>query len=175
MTRGQGEGKKARVDFRGMTKDDWPRVRKIYEEGIETGDATFETVAPEWEEWNREHVEACRLVAEAEGRVVGWAALSPVSDRCAYGGVGEVSVYVAGEAQGMGIGTLLLSLLIEASEEMGFWTLQAGIFPENAGSIHIHEKCGFRTLGVRERLGKMKGVWRDVVLMERRSDTVGID
>ena len=104
---------------------------------------------------------------------MGWAALSPVSDRCAYGGVGEVSVYVAGAAEGRGIGTHLLEALVTASEEAGFWTLQAGIFPENAGSIRIHEKCGFRTLGIRERLGKLAGAWRDVVLLERRSPTVG--
>jgi phosphinothricin acetyltransferase len=104
---------------------------------------------------------------------VGWAALTPVSERCVYGGVAEVSVYVAGEVRGRGLGTLLLESLVKASEEAGFWTLQAGIFPENVGSVRIHEKCGFRVVGVRSRLGKLKGVWRDVLLMERRSPVVG--
>jgi phosphinothricin acetyltransferase len=161
--------------IRPLHQADWPAVRGIYEEGIATGHATFETAAPAWKDWDAEHVRACRLVAEADGRIVGWAALSPVSDRCAYGGVGEVSVYVAGDAQGGGLGTLLLEALVNASEEAGFWTLQAGIFPENVGSIRIHEKCGFRTLGVRERLGKLAGAWRSVLLMERRSSVVGTD
>ena len=161
--------------IRPMKPSDWPRVKEIYQEGIETGDATFETKAPEWEVWDGDHVANCRLVAEDGGDILGWAALSPVSDRCAYGGVGEVSVYVGGRARGKGMGTILLDALVEASEKAGFWTLQAGIFPENAGSIHIHEKCGFRVLGVRERLGKMKGVWRDVVLLERRSSRVGVE
>lgn len=152
---------------------DWPRVRGIYEEGIGTGHATFETEAPSWEEWDAQHLRSCRLVAEVGGQVVGWAALCPVSDRCVYGGVAEVSVYVADDVKGRGIGTRLLQELVTASEARGFWTLQAGIFPENIGSVRIHEKCGFRVIGSRERLGKMKGIWRDVLLMERRSPTVG--
>ena len=154
---------------------DWPRVREIYEEGIATGHATFETQAPTWEEWDKNHIDACRLVAVDEGRVCGWAALWPASDRCVYGGVAEVSVYVSGEVRGRGIGTRLLEALVRASEENGFWTLQAGIFPENGSSVRIHEKCGFRVLGIRERLGKMGDVWRDVLLMERRSSTNGFD
>ncbi|MGD2122813.1 MAG: GNAT family N-acetyltransferase [Gemmatimonadota bacterium] len=154
---------------------DWPRVREIYEEGIATGDATFETEAPSWEEWDAKHIGSCRIVAEVDGLVQGWAALWPASDRCVYGGVAEVSVYVGSQAQGRGLGTVLLRSLVEESERAGYWTLQAGIFPENRSSVRIHEKCGFRILGTRERLGKMGGSWRDVLLMERRSAAVGIE
>jgi phosphinothricin acetyltransferase len=161
--------------IRPLVATDYPRVRGIYMEGIATGHATFETGAPEWEGWDRKFLKKCRLVAELDGEVLGWAGLSPVSDRCVYGGVGEVAVYVAGEARGKGIGTRLLEALITASEDAGLWTLQAGIFPENVGSVRIHEKCGFRVIGKRERLGKMGGRWRDVLLLERRSDRVGVD
>jgi phosphinothricin acetyltransferase len=161
--------------IRALLPTDWERVRTIYEEGIASGDATFEPESPAWEEWDAKHIRSCRLVAEKGGRVLGWAALWPVSDRCVYGGVAEASVYVAMEAQGKGIGTRLLEELVRASEREGFWTLQAGIFPENESSVRIHEKCGFRTIGFRERLGRMGDVWRDVLLMERRSSTVGID
>jgi len=157
-----------------MSAADWPAVRRIFREGIATGHATFESEAPPWEAWDAAHLEEPRLVAEEDGEVVGWAALSPVSDRCVYGGVAEVSVYVAEGARGRGVGRALLSELVRASEEEGIWTLQAGIFPENRASIHIHERCGFRTVGVRERLGEMHGEWRDVVFMERRSDVVGV-
>lgn len=159
--------------LRPLVRADWPAVEEIYEEGITTGHATFELAPPGWEEWDAEHAACCRLVAEDDGAILGWAALSPISDRCVYGGVAEVSVYVAGEAQGRGIGTRLLESLVKASEDAGYWTLQAGIFPENMGSVRIHERCGFRILGVRERLGKLNGVWRDVLLMERRSSVVG--
>jgi phosphinothricin acetyltransferase len=167
----------ADIVIRPLLAADWPRVREIYEEGIATGHATFETAAPKWSRWDAGHVEACRIVAQDPDteRVLGWAALSPVSDRCVYGGVGEVSVYVAAEAQGRGLGTRLLEALVRASEDAGFWTLQAGIFPENQASVRLHARCGFQTLGVRERLGKLNGTWRDVVLMERRSPTVGTD
>ena len=158
-----------------MTPDDWPRVKAIYEEGIATGDATFETRAPSWEGWDEKFIQDCRLVAEVNGEVAGWAGLSHVSDRCVYGGVAEVAVYVASEARGQGMGTLLLKALVEASEEVGLWTLQAGIFTENVGSVRIHERCGFRLVGIRERLGKMGGRWRDVLLLERRSTRVGAD
>jgi L-amino acid N-acyltransferase YncA len=162
------------MSLRPLLPADWPRVREIYAQGIATGHATFESRPPEWEAWDRAHVRRCRLVAEGEdGTVLGWAALSPVSDRCVYGGVGEVSVYVADEAQGRGVGRFLLNALVEASEEAGFWTLQAGVFPENGPSVRLHERCGFRVIGRRERLGKMNGVWRDVLLMERRSERVG--
>jgi L-amino acid N-acyltransferase YncA len=158
-----------------MTRDDWERVRAIYLEGIATGDATFETGAPEFEAWDAAHLKACRLVARAGGEVLGWAALSPVSSRCVYGGVGEVSVYVSERARGLGVGRALLASLVEASERAGLWTLQAGVLAENGASIRLHERCGFRVVGKRERLGKLKGVWRDVVLLERRSEIVGKD
>ncbi|MEP6994617.1 MAG: N-acetyltransferase family protein [Acidobacteriota bacterium] len=158
-----------------MAAADWEHVRRVYAEGIATGNATFETEPPSWEAWDKAHREDCRLVARREGEaeVVGWAALSRVSERCVYGGVAEVSVYVAGSWRGGGIGRRLLESLIAASEEAGIWTLQAGIFPENASSIALHEKCGFRIVGVRERPGKLRGAWRDVVLLERRSLRVG--
>jgi L-amino acid N-acyltransferase YncA len=157
---------------RDLLAADWPAVRAIYEDGIRSGDATFETEAPAWERWNAAHAEP-RLVAERDGSVVGWAALSPVSDRCCYGGVGEVSVYVAEAARGSGVGRALLERLVERSEDAGYWTLTAGMFPENQASLRVHLACGFREVGVRERLGQLVGVWRDVLLLERRSDVVG--
>jgi len=163
------------ITVRTLRPADWPEVRRIYEEGIATGNATFETQAPAWEEWDAKHIPTCRLVLEDQGKVQGWAALWPASDRCVYGGVAEVSVYVSGGAQGKGVGSRLLGELVSASEEEGFWTLQAGIFPENKSSVRIHEKYGFRVIGHRERLGKMNDTWRDVLLMERRSITVGTD
>jgi L-amino acid N-acyltransferase YncA len=153
-----------------MVQDDWPAVREIYEQGIATGDATFETEPPPWPAWDRAH--SLRLVAENGSDVLGWAALSPVSERCAYAGVAEDSVYVAASAQGRGIGRLLLEELVRRAETEGVWTVQAGIFPENEASIVLHTRCGFRVVGVRGRLGKLDGVWRDVVLMERRSEEV---
>jgi L-amino acid N-acyltransferase YncA len=156
-----------------LTAADWDDVRRIYAEGIATGNATFETEPPSWEAWNGAHRPDSRLVAREGGRVLGWAALSRVSDRCAYGGVAEVSVYVSSEARGRGVGRRLLEELVRASEEAGIWTLQAGIFPENVASIALHRRCGFRTVGVRERLGQLDGVWRDVELLERRSSRIG--
>jgi L-amino acid N-acyltransferase YncA len=160
-----------------MTPQDWDAVRAIYLEGIATRNATFETDAPDWEKWDRDHLPNCRLVARKGGRplgrVVGWAALSPVSGRCVYAGVAEVSVYIAEAARGQGVGKTLLQALIEASEQRGIWTLEAGIFPENAASIALHGSCGFREVGRRERIGQMDGVWRDVIFMERRSQVVG--
>jgi L-amino acid N-acyltransferase YncA len=154
----------------------WPGVRAVYEEGLATGDATFETEAPDWERWDASHLRACRLVALAEGgRVAGWAALSPVSARKVYAGVAEVSVYVGEKFRGLGVGRALLSTLVRESEAEGIWTLQAGIFPENAASVSLHESCGFRTVGRRERVGKLRGRWRDTVLLERRSRTAGVD
>lgn len=157
-----------------LEAEDWPAVRAIYEEGIATGNATFETQAPDWEDWDAGHLQDCRLVARQGGHIVGWAALSPVSGRCVYAGVAEVSVYVAAAARGQGIGKGLLQALIEVSERQGIWTLQAGIFPENEASIALHESCGFREVGARARIGQLRGVWRDVVLMERRSEVVGV-
>jgi len=164
-----------RVLIEPMTKEDWSAVREIYLDGILTGNATFETQAPEWEQWDASHARSCRLVARAKGRaVVGWAALSPVSRRRVYAGVAEVSVYVSEHARGTGIGSALLRALIEESEREGFWMLQAGIFPENTVSIEIHRRRGFRVVGTREKLGCVNGRWRDVVLMERRSNRVGV-
>lgn len=152
-----------------MSKSDWPDVSRVYAEGIETGEATFETKVPTWEDWDASHHPHCRLVAEVRGAVDGWAALSPVSTRHVYRGVAEVSVYVGERSRGMGVGTGLLGALVTASESEGFWTLQAAIFPENEASVGLHETHGFRIVGVRERLGRREGRWRDVVLMERRS------
>jgi L-amino acid N-acyltransferase YncA len=156
-----------------MVAEDWPAVRAIYAQGIATGLATFETEAPDWAAWNAAHLPDCRLVARTESGVVGWAALTPVSGRCVYAGVAEVSVYVAEGARRQGIGVALLAALVKASEAAGIWTLQAGIFPENKASLALHAACGFRQVGTRERLGQLAGAWRDVVLLERRSPVVG--
>ena len=156
-----------------LTAESWSAVRSIYLEGIETGNATFEKSAPDWEQWSKSHLPACRFVAIAERQVVGWTALSAVSNRCVYAGVAEVSVYVARHAWGRGVGKALLKELVSASEAQNIWTLQAGISPENAASVQLHKGVGFRIVGVRERLGYMDGRWRDVVLMERRSAVVG--
>jgi L-amino acid N-acyltransferase YncA len=166
------DAEQAAVSIRELRPGDWAAVREIYEEGIRGGNATFETEAPSWEAWDAAHAEL-RLVAEREDVVVGWAALSPVSGRCCYRGVGDVSVYVAGAARGAGVGRGLLDELVERSEQAGYWTLTAGVFPENEASIRLHEACGFRKVGIRERLGELGGVWRDVVLLERRSTLVG--
>lgn len=156
-----------------MSASDWDDVRRIYAEGIATGNATMETSPPPWESWDEEHRPDCRLVARDGARMLGWAALSRVSERCAYGGVAEVSVYVSQEARGRGVGRRLLEELVRASEEAGIWTLQAGIFPENVASLSIHQHCGFRVVGVRQKLGKLGPAWRDVALLERRSARVG--
>jgi len=163
------------VVIRAMEPGDWKRVAEIYEGGIATGDATFETEVPTWRAWDASHLPACRLLAESGGRIVGWAALSGVSDRCVYGGVGEVSVYVDAGARGKGVGSELLAALVAASEEAGLWTLQAGVFPENEASVRVHVKAGFRLVGRRERLGKLGSRWRDVLLLERRSSVMGVD
>ncbi len=157
-----------------MHDEDWEAVRAIYREGIAGGNATFEIDVPDWETWNRNHLRVCRLVAKADGRVVGWAALNPYSSRRAYAGVAGLSIYVSASARGQGIGKTLLGALIEEAERAGLWTLQAGIFPENAASLALHRACGFREVGRRERIGRLNGTWRDVVLMERRSKVVGI-
>ena len=157
-----------------MAQEHWPEVLRIYLEGIATGNATFETEAPSWEKWDSGHLATCRLIAQQDSTVLGWAALSPVSSRCVYAGVAEVSVYVAEIARGSGIGKSLLAALIESSEKSGVWTLQAGIFPENTASIALHKSFGFREVGRRERIGKMGDSWRDVVLLERRSKRAGI-
>jgi L-amino acid N-acyltransferase YncA len=161
-------------DIRAMRSDDWPAIRDIYSEGIATGNATFETEMPEWAKWDQGHLQDCRLVARDSQRILGWAALSPVSSRRVYSGVAEASVYVAAEARGRGVGKLLLQSLVERSEHCGIWTLQAGIFPENVPSIALHKSCGFREVGLRQKLGQRGGVWRDVLLLEHRSSSVGI-
>jgi L-amino acid N-acyltransferase YncA len=153
-----------------MRNGDWPAVARIYGEGIATRNATFETELPSWEDWDRSHLGKPRLVAEEDGEVVGWAALSPVSSRCCYRGVAENSVYVAESARGRGVGLALLRRLVDEADEAGIWTIQAGIFPENETSVRLHERCGFRGIGIRERIGQLDGEWRDVLLMERRSE-----
>ena len=155
-----------------MTPGDWEQVRAIYLEGVREGNSTFETEAPSWEAWDEAHHKSPRLVMRAGNQVLGWAALSPVSKRRVYGGVAEVSVYITESARGKGIGRALLEALIENSEQAGIWTLQASIFPENEASIELHLKCGFREVGRRERIAKLKGVWRDTILFERRSRLV---
>jgi len=162
------------LSIEAMTEQDWVRVRAIYAEGIATGNATFEKSVPDWEKWDATHLRACRLVARSGHDVLGWAALSPVSTRRVYAGVAEVSVYVAERSRNQKIGSTLLLSLVEAAERENIWTLQAGIFPENIASIELHKRCGFSIVGTRKRLGCMDGRWRDVVLMERRSERVGI-
>ena len=162
------------VDIKAMRSEDWPAVQRIYSEGIATGNATFETETPAWEKWDQGHFQDCRLVAVNTEGILGWAALSPVSTRRVYSGVAEVSVYVAAKARGQGVGMLLLQSLVEQSERCGIWTLQAGIFPENVPSVALHKSCGFREVGLRKKLGRRNGVWRDVLLLERRSSRAGI-
>jgi L-amino acid N-acyltransferase YncA len=161
-----------------MRPADWPAVAAIYAEGIATGDATFETAPPTWERFDHGHLAEHRLVArvappQGDGRVLAWAALAPVSDRCAYAGVAENSIYVAERARGCGIGQRLLTALVEGAERAGIWTVQTGVFPENIASLALHHRCGFRVVGVRERIGQLDGRWRDVLLLERRSATAG--
>jgi L-amino acid N-acyltransferase YncA len=157
------------MEIRAMRAEDWPTVKTIYEQGIATRLATFETEAPAWEAWDAAHLAGPRLVAEEDGEVVGWAALSPVSRRPCYAGVVEESVYVAEGARGRGVGVALLGRLCADAEAAGIWTIQTSIFAENAGSIELHRRCGFRVVGVRERIGQLDGIWRDTVLMERRA------
>ncbi len=157
------------MDIVSLTARHWQDVRRIYLEGIATGHATFETKAPSWAKWNAGHRREARLVARDGPGVVGWAALSPVSSRRVYAGVAEVSIFVAEAARSRGVGACLLQALIRGAEEAGLWTLQAGIFPENMASLALHRRFGFRLVGVRERIGRLNGVWRDVCLLERRS------
>jgi phosphinothricin acetyltransferase len=163
------------IEIRTLTADDWDPVRSVYLDGLATGQATFETQAPSWTEWNHAHLSIPRLVATSEDRVLGWAALSPVSSRAVYAGVAEVSVYVDKDSRGKGIGKALFGALIAESEKNGIWTLQASIFPENVASIALHKAWDFCVVGRRERIGKRNGVWRDTILFERRSKLVGIE
>ncbi len=161
------------MEITNINADNYAQVADIYRQGIATGIATFQDDVPDWASWDASHLQSCRFAAFEQGEMLGWVALSPVSSRCVYGGVAEVSIYVAATARGKGVGQALLRHLIEASEVAGLWTLQSGIFAENIHSIALHEKCGFRIVGVRERIGQKNGVWKNTVLMERRSDTVG--
>ena len=164
-----------KTTFRTLQEKDWKEVSEIYKQGIATGNATFEGSVPTWDEWNQNHLSTCRLVAEIENKVVGWSALSPISSRNVYRGVMEVSVYVLADFTGNKIGSTLLDKLIIESENNNIWTLQSTIFRENIPSLRMHKNFGFRKVGYRERIGKMKGEWRDTILLERRSNTIGID
>ncbi|MCO4822221.1 MAG: N-acetyltransferase [Flavobacteriaceae bacterium] len=160
------------IAVRSLIPSDFLKVASIYKAGIATGMATFETKVPSWDVWDNKYIDTCRIVAEVEGQVVGFAVLSQVSQREVYSGVAEVSVYVAEAFRGKGVGKLLLRQLVSMSETNGYWTLQAGIFPKNLSSIKLHEACGFRILGVREKIGQSHGIWYDNVLMERRSKII---
>jgi phosphinothricin acetyltransferase len=162
------------ISMEEMQPEHWQEVRAIYEDGIKTGNATFELSAPEWKAWDEAHLQYCRFIAVEGDKILGWSALSPVSGRCVYAGVAEVSVYVSTNARGKGLGKMLLEKLIEGSEANNLWTLQASIFPENVSSIKIHQHCGFRVIGKRERIGKINSIWRDTLLLERRSNKVGV-
>jgi L-amino acid N-acyltransferase YncA len=165
-----------KIEIRALTPGDWEAVCAIYLDGIATGQATFETTTPTWQEWNFNHLPTARLVAISESNesgIRGWAALSRISTRLVYAAVAEVSVYVAKNCQGQGIGRVLLEQLVDESEKNGIWTLQASVFPENVASIALHKDCGFRQVGIREKIGRLNGVWRDTVLLERRSKLAG--
>jgi phosphinothricin acetyltransferase len=157
-----------------MKTDDWPDVRAIYEEGLATGVGSFETAAPSWEQWDRARLPHSRLVAR-ENAVLGWAALSAVSQRACYAGVAEVGIYVAAAARGRGVGRALLEAIVESAESHGIWTLQGATIAENAASLALQARCGFRTVGRRERIAKRDGVWHDTILTERRSKKTGVD
>jgi len=162
------------VHVRSLVPEDWPDVARIYREGIDTGDATFETDVPDWSTWESGRHPTARIVAVADERILGFATVSPVSKRLVYGGVAEVMVYVASGARGMGVGRRLMDALVQVTEEAGIWSLQASIFPENEASVAVHEAVGFRIIGTRERIARTQdGRWRDTVIMERRSQVVG--
>lgn len=163
------------MEIQTIIQDHFSEVAEIYRQGLATGMATFQNEVPSWEEWDRTHLAFCRMAASENNKILGWAALTPVSARTVYAGVAEVSIYLAEGERGKGIGTLLLNALIGQSEANGIWTLQSGIFSENKGSIRLHEKCGFRQVGYRERIAKKNGIWKDTVLMERRSKITGTD
>ena len=160
------------VPIRGLSLRDWPEVARIYAEGIATGNATFETEVPSWEAWNAGHLAEHRFVADSNGEVVGWIAVAPVSSRCCYAGVAEVSAYVGTNARGRGIGAALLERLIDSTEQAGIWTLETGVFPENEPSLALLKRFGFREVGIRERIGQLDGSWRDVIFLERRSEVI---
>lgn len=162
------------MEIRGIVKEDFARLAEIYKQGIETGIATFQNDIPDWECWDKSHLSNCRVAIFERNTMAGWAALTPVSGRCVYAGVAEVSIYIAAGFRRAGIGKSLLQQLISESEQAGLWTLQSGIFTENTASIALHEKCGFRIIGYREKIGQKNGVWKDNIIMERRSKTIGI-
>ncbi len=157
-----------------ISEENYPAVARIYGEGLQTGTATFETTIPNWEKWDAGHLSFGRILAVEADDYLGWASLSPVSSRCVYGGVAEVSVYVSDSARGKGVGEFLLKKLIEISEENNIWTLQSGIFRDNIASHKLHIKCGFREIGFKEKVGQLRGIWKDNVLLERRSKIVGL-
>lgn len=170
------EGIKMEYNIEAMKSSDWEQVKDIYLKGIKTNVATFQTEAPAWEDWNKGHLASCRLVARSENNVLGWIALGPSSSRCCYRGVAEVSIYVDEKYKGQGIGTALMNNLIKLSEGNGIWTLYSAVIRENKASIAVHKKCGFREIGIREKIARTgDGIWHDVVLVERRSKVVGID
>ena len=160
------------IKIQTMEDSDWSSVKSIFNEGIATGNATFRTECPIWEEWNLVHLKFCRLVAKYNDKIIGWAALTPHSGVCAYSGVAEVSIYVTSSARGKGVGKNLLKALIKESENKGIWTLEANIFPENIASISLHKYCGFKEVGIRKHIGQLNGKWRDVILLERRSSSI---
>lgn len=163
------------MEIRPITKDNFSEVVEIYKQGLATNIATFQNDLPQWEDWNKGHLDFCRISIYENNKMLGWTALTPVSSRCVYAGVAEVSVYIAQNERGKGIGKILLNELIKQSEANGIWMLQSGIFSENQSSIKLHEKCGFRMVGYREKIGKKNGIWKDNILMEYRSKNIGID
>ncbi|WP_299221093.1 GNAT family N-acetyltransferase [uncultured Aquimarina sp.] len=162
----------SKIKIQSFNQSDWSYIAKIYKEGIDTGIATFETNVPDWNQWNQSHSKSCRLKAVLKNEIIGWAALSPVSNRDVYSGVAEVSIYITSKYRNFGIGKLLLAKLIEESEQEGFWTLQAGIFSNNAASIKLHTSLGFRIIGYREKVGKLQETWHDNTILERRSKKI---
>lgn len=163
------------MEIRPITKDNFSEVVEIYKQGLATNIATFQNDLPQWEDWNKGHLDFCRISIYENNKMLGWTALTPVSSRCVYAGVAEVSVYIAQKERGKGIGKILLNELIKQSEANEIWMLQSGIFSENQSSIKLHEKCGFRMVGYREKIGKKNGIWKDNILMEYRSKNIGID
>jgi len=170
-----GRSPRPEITVEPMNEAHWPDVCSIFLEGIATGNATFETLAPTWEQWNRAHLHIARLVARRGNTVAGWTAMSRVSQRSCYAGVAEMSVYVATWARGQGVGDALMKAAIRASESAGIWTVQGVVFPENQASLKLCLSNGFREVGRQERIGKRAGVWRDTILVERRSKAVGLD
>jgi L-amino acid N-acyltransferase YncA len=162
------------MEIEQLTEKHWPEVSAIYVSGLATGNANFSTKVPAWEDWDKTHLKNCRIVMMDDGKVLGWAALTAISDQCVFAGVAEVSVYVHEGARGSGIGKSLLTAIVDESEKNNLWTLEARIFAENLASIKIHQANGFRIVGRRERIGQMNGVWRDTVLLERRSTKIGV-